>query len=77
MTSALNSLSRSSASCRQNDLRLKVTARKHGSQGRTLALLIVDDENPARNHRLQSICLYSSKPAAEPANQSIQHRLNS
>jgi hypothetical protein len=29
------------------DLRVKGTIRKHGSQGGTLALVIVDDENPA------------------------------
>ncbi len=32
-------------------LRLKVSIGKHGSQGGTLALLIVDDEDPARNRR--------------------------
>ena len=33
------------------DLRLKVAIGKHGGQGGTLALVIVDDENPARNRR--------------------------
>ena len=30
-------------------LRLKVTIGKHGSQGGTLALVVIDDEDPARN----------------------------
>ena len=33
------------------DLRFKVAIGKHGSQGGTLALIIVDNEDPARNHR--------------------------
>ena len=34
------------------DLRVKVTIGKHGGQGATLALVIIDDEDPARNRRL-------------------------
>jgi len=32
-------------------LRLKVAIGKHGSQGGALKLLIIDDEDPARNRR--------------------------
>ena len=33
------------------DLRLKVRLGQHGSQGSTLPLVIIDDEDPARNRR--------------------------
>ena len=33
------------------DLRFKVTTGEHGSQGGTLPLVVVDDEDPARNRR--------------------------
>ena len=39
------------------DLRLKVALGKHGSQGVTLPLVIIDDEDPARNRGQSGHCL--------------------
>jgi hypothetical protein len=44
------------------DLNIKVTIGDHASQGGTLTLVVIDDEDPARNRSLLEHCLYSSKP---------------